>query len=307
MSLISLLKGVGPSGFGNKSTAEEVTQGVDLSGKIYLLTGCASGLGMETLRVLCLRGAHVLGSARTIEAASQAMQTQEGKTTPVACDLSEPSSVKTCVETVKALDVRLDGIICNAGVMALPRLEIKHGLEMQFFVNHIGHFMLVTGLLDKLADDGRVVMLSSAAHKMAWNGIDFDNLDGKKGYGAWKAYGESKLANLLFAKQLAKRFEGSKQVADAVHPGVIKTNLWRHTNPVMKGLSALLGPIFLKTPAQGAATACYAAVHPDVASISGKYFADSNIAKPGPKAEDPDLASRLWEESEAIVARIAGQ
>jgi WW domain-containing oxidoreductase len=210
------------------------------------------------------------------------------------------------VETVKALDVRLAGIICNAGVMALPRLEVKHGLEMQFLVNHIGHFILVTGLLDKLADDGRVVMLSSAAHQMARNGIDFDNLDGKKGYGAWKAYGESKLANLLFAKQLASRLEGSNRVANAVHPGVIMTNLWRHTNMVMKGLSAVLGPIFLKTKEQGAATSCYAAVHPDVASISGKYLADSNIAKPSPIAEDPKLAARLWDESEAIVARIGG-
>lgn len=304
MSLVTLLKGRGKNGFGGGSTAEEVTAGVDLSGKTYLVTGCNSGLGMETIRVLGLRGAHVVATARSEAVAANALKSVGTTGTPVACDLSEPSSVRACVDKVNGFGQVLDGMICNAGIMALPRLEVKLGLEMQFLVNHMGHFILVTGLVDRLTDTGRVVMLSSSAHQMAKDGIDFDNLDGKNGYSAWGAYGRSKLANLLFAKQLAKRFEGSTKTANAVHPGVINTNLGRHMSPFMQRAFGVIGPIFLKTAAQGAATQCYVAAHPDTATVSGLYFADCNPKKPKPKAEDAALAARLWKESEAIASRI---
>ena len=165
MSLLAAIKPNGPSGFGYGSTAEEVTAGLSLDGKAYLLTGCNSGLGLETLRVLTLRGAHVIGAARTLEKARAACASVKGRTTPVACELAEPSSVRACVATVKALNVPIDGIICNAGIMALPKLNQAHGYELQFFTNHIGHFILVTGLIDALAAAARVTMLSSSAHK----------------------------------------------------------------------------------------------------------------------------------------------
>jgi NAD(P)-dependent dehydrogenase (short-subunit alcohol dehydrogenase family) len=305
MSLVSLLKGKGSNGFGFGSTAEEVTEGVDLSGKRYLLTGCSSGLGLETLRVLSLRGAHVIGAARSEESARRAMAAVSSNGTPVACELSEPASVRASVDAVRALGGNLDGIICNAGIMALPRLEVKYGLELQLLTNHVGHFILVTGLLDALAETGRVVMLSSSAHQTApKGGIEFDNLDGARGYSPWKAYGQSKLANLLTAKHLAKKLEGSRKTANAVHPGVIRTNLVRHMNPLMRGTMALFGPLFFKTIPEGAATQCLVAAHPDVASVSGQYFADCNPAKPSAKAEDAGLAARLWEETEAIVAKL---
>ena len=226
MSLVSLLKGKGENGFGYGSTAEEVTAGRDLSGKTVLLTGCNAGLGLETLRVLAVRGAHVIATARTADKASAAIEEAgaAGKATPLACELSEPSSVRACVASVRALDRPLTAIICNAGIMALPRLKQKHGYELQFLTNHIGHFILVTGLLDRLADDGRVVMLSSEAHRSApATGIELDNLSGAAGYRGWTAYGQSKLANLLFAAELGRRFAGSERTAYSVHPGVIKT------------------------------------------------------------------------------------
>ncbi len=303
MSLVSLLKGVGPNGFGNGSTAEQVTDGIDLSGKRYLVTGCNSGLGLETVRVLSLRGAEVVGVARTEESASAALGSANATGDVAACDLSEPVTVRVCVETVKALDTPLDAIICNAGIMALPKLTVKHGLELQFLTNHIGHFMLVTGLLDTLKDDGRVVVVSSSAHKMAKGvGLDFDNLDGAKGYSPWKAYAQSKLANILFTKGLAKRFEGSQRTANALHPGVIRTNLGRHMNPVANAVFGAVGPLFLKSIPQGAATQCYVATHPDVATISGVYFADSNPLDPIPEAQDPTAIDRLWQVSEERVA-----
>ena len=304
MSLYSAMKGNGPSGFGYGSTAEDVTAGMDLTGKTYLLTGCNSGIGLESLRVLGLRGAHVIAAARTEDKARQAAVSVGVEVTPVACELSEPASVRACVETVLASGRKLDGILCNAGIMALPELTLQHGYDLQFFTNHVGHFILVTGLLEALTDQGRVVMTSSDAHKQAPRvGIEFDNLDGSKGYKSWRNYGQSKFANLLFAKGLATRLTG-EQTANAVHPGVIKTNLARHMSPLAAVGMAIAGPIALKTIPQGAATQVYVAVHPDAAGISGKYWKDCNVGTPRAPGDDPALAERLWEVSERIVSEL---
>lgn len=305
MSLYELFTSKGPSGFGYGSTAEQVTAGLDLKGKTYLVTGCNSGLGHEALRVLTLRGAKVVGTARTVEKAREACATVKGETVPLTCELSDPKSVRACVAAVKAAGLQLDGIIANAGIMALPKLEKAFGYELQFFTNHIGHFILVTGLLDALTPEGRVVMLSSAAHKGApKGGIQFDNLDGSKGYGDWANYGQSKIANLLFAKELARRFQGTRRTANAVHPGVIKTNLGRHMNPLAGLVFGIVGPLVLKSVPQGAATEVFVATHPSLAGVSGQYFADCNVARPRADAEDAELAKKLWDVSEQIVAGL---
>ncbi len=305
MSWITWLKGRGPTGFGAGSTAEEVTSGVDLQGKTLLLTGCASGLGLETLRVLGQRGAHVFALARTEEAAERALASVGASGTPFACDLSEPGSVRACVQGVMEAGRTIDALMACAGVMALPTLQRKYGYELQFLTNHIGHFLLVTGLVEALAPEGRVVIVSSGAHRAApGGGIQFDNLGGEKGYRPWTAYGQSKLANLLFAKQLARRFAGSKRTANAVHPGVIRTNLNRHMGRAAQWGMDVLTPIFFKSVAQGAATQCYVAVHPAAATQSGLYFADCNPAHPTRLGEDPGLAEKLWVESERIVANL---
>ena len=305
MSLYALLAGKGPSGFGYGSTAEEVTEGLSLAGKTILVTGCNSGLGHEALRVLTKRGARVVGTARSLDKAKAACASVQGETIPLACELADPASVRACVAAVKVAGLRLDAIICNAGIMALPKLQQAYGYELQFFTNHIGHFILVTGLLDQLTDDGRVVMLSSAAHKMAPKvGIQFDNLSGAAGYRDWTQYGQSKLANLLFAKELARRFGGTKKTANAVHPGVIQTNLGRHMNPIAQFFFGLSDKIALKSIPQGAATEVYVAVHPATAGISGAYFADCNVAESRPDADDAALARKLWQVSEEIVAQL---
>jgi len=305
MSLYALLAGNGPSGFGYGSTAEQVTEGLDLTGQHILITGCNSGLGLEAMRVLALRGATVIGAARTLDKASAACAGIDGATIPVACELGDPASVRACVQTVTELRVPLQAIIANAGIMALPKPQQLYGWERQLFVNHIGHFILVTGLMDSLAADGRVVMLSSAAHKGAPKvGIELDNLGGERGYTPWKSYGQSKIANLLFARELSRRFEGSDRVANAVHPGVIATNLGRHMNPVMVGAMSIAKPLALKTIPQGAATEVWAAVHPDAAKVSGEYLSHSNVAKSSPQGQDMSLAAKLWEVSEAKVASI---
>ena len=148
--------------FGKTSTAEEVTEGLDLSGKSYLITGVNSGLGYETARVLVLRGARIIGLARTKAKADGALEALGADGVGVACELSDLGSVQAAVETVTGLGA-LDGIIANAGIMALPELQQVHGVERQLFTNHVGHFVLVNGVLDRLTDDGRVVVLSSGA------------------------------------------------------------------------------------------------------------------------------------------------
>lgn len=305
MSIYGWFASKGKSGFGYNSTAEEVTDGLSLKGKTVLVTGCNSGLGHEAMRVLALRGARVVGTARTLEKARAACDGVSGKTVPVACELSDPASVRACAEEVKRQGLRLDALICNAGIMALPKLETAHGYELQFFTNHIGHFLLVTSLLDQLTDTGRVVMLSSSAHTQApKDGIEFDNLDGSKGYAAWRNYGQSKLANLLFAKELSRRFAGTKKTANAVHPGVIQTNLGRHMNPVLGAMFGAFSGLLLKSVPQGAATEVFVATSPALADVSGEYFADCNVATPRADANDPELARKLWETSEKIVAGL---
>lgn len=302
MSLVSLLKGRrGASGFGYASTAEEVTEGLDLRGKNILVTGVNSGLGEESARVLASRGARILGTARTSEKAAEACRSLEGAV-PLACELSEPASVRACVEEVRGLGLSLDVLLCNAGVMALPERTLHHGQELQFLTNHIGHFMLVTGLLGSLSERGRVVMLSSGAH--AWappGGIQFDDPTFEHGYTPNKAYGQSKLANLLFTRALARRLEGTRRTANAVHPGVIATNLARHMSSVARALMPVASAIALKNVHEGAATQCYVAVHPAVEGVSGEYFADCNLARSSRASRDEALGERLWAVTEEIV------
>jgi NAD(P)-dependent dehydrogenase (short-subunit alcohol dehydrogenase family) len=303
MSIYELFTSKGPSGFGYGSTAEQVTAGLSLRGKTMLVTGCNSGLGYETMRVLALRGARVVGTARTVGKAKEACDSVQGETVPVACELSDPASVRACVAAVQGGGLRLDAIICNAGIMALPTLQKAYGYELQFFTNHIGHFILVTGLLDQLTETGRVVMLSSTAHRRApEGGIQFDNLDGSKGYNDWANYGQSKFANILFARELSRRLAGTERTANAVHPGVIKTNLTRHSSLASIGF-AIAGPLALKSIPQGAATQVYVATHPTLAAVTGRYFADCNLAPTRPDVTDV-LARRLWDVSETIVAGL---
>jgi len=306
MSVLAMLKGKGPSGYGYGSTAEVVTQGLALKGKNFLVTGSTSGLGLETVRVLAQRGGRVFATGRTKEKATTACTRVPGVIVPVECELSDPKSVRGCIAFLKQEGVQLDAIIANAGIMALPELKQAFGYELQFFTNHIAHFMLVTGLLDQLTENGRVVLVSSDAHKRAPKvGIEFDNLSGERHYSPWAAYGQSKLANLLCAKELAKRLQGTGKTANALHPGVIKTNLTRSMASPVHIAFAIANPLVLKSEAEGAATQCYVATRPELAGVSGEYFADCNVAKSSAISYDSALATRLWEESERIVQKLS--
>ncbi|MGJ8686145.1 MAG: SDR family oxidoreductase [Spongiibacteraceae bacterium] len=297
--------------FPKKADAEAVTKDMDLSGKNIVITGINSGIGYETMRVLALRGAHIIACARSMKKAQQACDSISGETTPVVCELSDMASVKNCAEAIQALNIPIDIIICNAGIMALPKLQVKDGLELQFLTNHMGHFLLVYLLQEKLktADKARIVMLSSAGHMAASKrGIDFDNLDGAKGYGAWQFYGQAKLANLLTAIAFNKHLADAGITANAIHPGVINTNLARDlggplgilmkTTAVKKLLDLSVG----KSIPQGASTSCFVATHPSLEGIGGRYFADNAEAKPTKLGRNEDLAQALWDYSLEYLA-----
>ena len=285
--------------FSATTTAEQVLHGLDLSGKTYLLTGCNSGLGLETLRVMTAAGARVIAAARTVEKSTAACSEVAGDTTPLACELGDPASVRAAVEAVQE---PLDGIIANAGIMALQTRQLLFGVEAHLFVNHVGHFILVTGLLDRLRADARVAMLSSGAHHYAPpEGILLDDLAWSREYSHWPVYGQSKLANILFARELSRRLPAG-QVANALHPGVIYTPLWRHIPSDRH--EQMKTSMTLKTLGQGAATQVYVAAHPDNAAITGAYFADCAVKEPSALAQDDDLAARLWQVTEDLVATL---
>jgi WW domain-containing oxidoreductase len=213
--------------------------------------------------------------------------------------------VRNCTAKIKAAGYRFNAIVCNAGIMATPTLQRAHGYELQFFTNHIGHFMLVTDLLDHIAEEGRVVVVTSSYHRLAPRvGIRFDNLTGERGYNPWVAYGQSKMANILFANELQRRFSGSNKTAYSVHPGIIPTNLARSTGSVAQSFLDMLAPLFLKTIPQGAATQVFAAVHPAAKSLAGRYLADCNTVTLGRRADNPELARKLWKVSEQIVQEL---
>ena len=293
------------SSFTRRSTAEEVTAGIDLHGKTILITGCNSGLGFETMRVLAKRGAHVIGAARTTKKAEDAAAEVGSNITPVACELSDLDSVVACSNAVEALNRPIDVLICNAGIMGPPKLQQKYGLELQFLTNHLGHFVLVNRLLDRVkqAPAARVVMVSSLGHLTSVpGGINFDNLSGERGYVPFTFYGQSKLANLLMSNELAKRLEGSNATSNAIHPGIIMTPLMRNLGDFRATLTKLVSSPFSRNVQQGAATQCYVATAPALQCVSGQYFSNCNPATMSFHGRNPELARRLWDVSEDLAA-----
>jgi NAD(P)-dependent dehydrogenase (short-subunit alcohol dehydrogenase family) len=300
------------SGFGFHSTADEVLAGIDLSGKLAIVTGGYSGIGLETVRSLTRAGATVVVPARRRAAAEQAL---------AGCsdvelddlDLGDLASVRAFAERFLASGRPLDLLLNNAGIMASPELRVGPGWEAQFGTNHLGHFALTNLLWPALAASGeaRVVALSSRGHKRS--PIRFDDLMFEhEPYDKWKAYGQAKTANVLFAVQLDALGQGAGVRAFAVHPGGIVTALVRHLSADEQTALGItdtdqLDPTRFKTPQQGASTSTWAATSPQLAGMGGVYCENCEIAEvavPGsPTAEisgvnayaiDPEQAERLW-------------
>ena len=269
------------SDFDQDSTAEEVTAGLDLRGKFAVVTGCTSGIGFETMRALVQRGALVAGTSRSLERAREACGQVGGTTMPLQLDLGDFDSVVTCAEMIRAYQAPVDMLICNAGYRGGGNeRQLVNGVEKHFAINHLGHFILINRLMDRLyvSWQGRIVIVASrtAYRDAPEEGILFDDLDMASSYSDAEAYGHSKLANVLCSLQLGEILRGTRITSNAVHPGVIKTDLDRNLSAVSRFAWGAYARLSGKSVEQGAATTCYVATHPGLGNISGKYFEDCN-------------------------------
>ena len=272
-----------------QSTAEEISKNSKLSGKTVLITGCNSGIGFETMRVLSMRGARIIGLARTLEKAEKACASVCRDFLAIGCEMSDFESIQKAIEKI---DEPIDIIIGNAGVMWIQEKTTYYGVEAHLFINHIAHFAIINGLMCKLKDKGKVIVLSSAIHSFVkGKGLNFDDLSWERKYSPWTAYAHSKLANILFVKELAKRLKLG-QTTNAVHPGIIDSELWRNSPEDKKKYT-------LKSVEIGAATSVYLAI--DEGDITGQYFTKCKLAKTSALAQDEQMAQRLWEVSSEVI------
>jgi len=273
--------GVPLSSFDKDTTAEEATAGLNLNGKLAVVTGCTSGIGYETMRVLAMRGAFVVGTSRSLERAQEACKSVRGLTMPLRLDLGDFDIVAQCADVIRVLQRPVDMLICNAGYRGGGNeRQLINGIEKHFVINHLGHFILVNRLMERLyvADQGRIVIVASrtAYTDAPDEGILFDDLGMAKTYSDALAYGQSKLANALFSLQLGQLLRGTRITSNALHPGVIKTDLDRNLSAVSRFAWQAYVKLKGKTVEEGAATTCYVATSEQLGNISGRYFEDCN-------------------------------
>jgi NAD(P)-dependent dehydrogenase (short-subunit alcohol dehydrogenase family) len=298
--------------FGADSTAAEVVAGVDLTGRRAVVTGAASGIGVETARALASAGAEVTLAVRDTAAGRRVADEIGGDVRVARVDLADQASVAAFVA---GWDGPLHVLVDNAGVMATPETRTPEGWELQFATNHLGHFALTNGLHRFLAAEGaRVVAVSSSAHLMS--PVVFEDIHyTARPYDPWTAYGQSKTANILFAVAANKRWAADGITVNAVMPGGIMTNLQRHADPAqMEAMieGAVADGFRLKTPEQGAATSVLLAASPLLEGVGGRYFEDCAEALPheggsmisgvAAHALDPEAAERLWRVTEETLA-----
>ncbi|XP_010884226.2 retinol dehydrogenase 12-like isoform X1 [Esox lucius] len=272
---------------------------VRLDDKTVVITGANTGIGKETALDLAKRGARVIMACRDMEKAEGALKEVidgSGNQNVVIkkLDLSDTKSVREFAETINKEEPRLNILINNAGVMVCPYGKTVDGFEMQIGVNHMGHFLLTHLLIDliKSSTPARIINVSSMAH--SWGTINLDDINSEKGYDKIKAYNQSKLANILFTRSLAKRLQGTGVTAYSLHPGVVQTDLWRHVNGAQAAFMKMISP-FTKTSAKGAQTSIYCAVAPELETESGGYYSDCAPASCSRAASDDDMAQKLWE------------
>lgn len=295
-----------------ESTAADVTGAIDLTGRTALITGCNAGIGRETMRVLVGRGAHVIGTGRNADRITSACEQVTaaggagGVAIPLVCDQTDFASVVACADAVRTIGEPLDILVCNAGVYGVRTLELIEGIEMNFAVNHLSHFILVNRLLDLVAasSQGRVVIVGSGDTGFAGadRGSEFADVAGQESYDWIRSYVQSKLANRLYAVALADRLADTPATANALNPGLVKTvraiSHFRENHDI-----DLEEVAHAKTVEQGAATTCYLATAPELTEVSGAFFSDCAVIPPQDAVRDAEVATRLWRLSERLVGK----
>ncbi|KAK1132700.1 hypothetical protein K0M31_014084 [Melipona bicolor] len=278
-----------------------------LTNKVVIVTGANTGIGKEVVRDLAKREAKVIMACRDMEKCESTrldivMESRNKYVYCRPCDLASQKSIKDFVEQFKKEHKNLHILINNAGVMRCPKSYTQEGIEMQFGVNHIGHFLLTNLLLDvlKVSTPSRIVNISSSAHKRGK--IKLDDLNSDKNYEPGEAYAQSKLANILFTKELANKLKGTGVTVNAVHPGIVRTEIMRHMEIYQRRLGKWLVDsltwIFIKTPRKGAQPVLFVALDPSLDNVTGDYFVNNKIAEVSNEAKNDKIAKWLWAVSE---------
>jgi NAD(P)-dependent dehydrogenase (short-subunit alcohol dehydrogenase family) len=280
-----------------------------LEGQVIAITGANAGIGKETAVGLARMGATVVMTARDPERGAAALaevreRTGSDRVELLALDLADLSSVRACATELLARYDRLDVLVDNAGLVMSKRTETVNGFETTFGVNHLGHFELTTLLLERLraSAPSRVVVLASDAHKFAFGGLKFDDLQTQRHYRGFLAYSRSKLANIYFTRELARRMSGTGVTANVVHPGYVDSRFGKDGDTRLDSLMGIGAKLFAISPEEGARTSIYLASSPDVEGATGAYWYKCTPAKMSKAARDDAAASRLWDESVALIA-----
>ncbi|BBZ78358.1 oxidoreductase [Mycolicibacterium anyangense] len=292
---------------GAKTTAE-VLDGVDLSGRVVVITGASSGLGLQTALAMQGAGAQIVAAVRDLEKTRAALDCEV-----VPLDLTDLRTAQAAAEAIAHRHSRVDILINNAGVMAPPLSRTAQGYELQLGTNHLGHFVFTNGLVGSFVPGTRIVNLSSRGH--LYGGIRWEdpNYDDESGYDKWQAYGQSKTANVLFTVEAERRWGPGGVHSFAVHPGVVVTELARHMT--REDFSGTLANLEVTDVEHGAATTVWAATAPELDGLGGLYLEDCHIAgpfRPGVQggyaafAVDPEQAARLWDWSQRQAERHLG-
>lgn len=302
-----------------RPSTDEVLRGIDLRGHTAVVTGASSGLGLETARTLAAAGCTVVAAVRDPERMRRALNAAAGGDPAdrgievVELDLAHLDSVRAAAAAIAAGHSAIDLLINNAGVMAPPLTRTAQGFELQLGTNHLGHFVLTVGLLDRLGAGARIVNLSSRGHRMGGIRWTDPHYRDESGYDKWQAYGQSKTANVLFTVELERRFADRGIHAFAVHPGVVATDLARHLG--REDFTTVLSGLAVADVRHGAATTVWAATSVELQGRGGLYLEDCRVAGPAsgsqedggggyaPYAMDPGEAARLWSWSEEQVRR----
>lgn len=277
-----------------------------LAGKLCLVTGATSGIGLTTARALARLGAAVWLHGRDAQRGRRAVEdigreTGNAEVRFVQADFAKLDEVRRLAEHVEEAAPRLDVLIDNAGLIARERTLTADGLETTFAVNHLAPFLLTLKLLDKLrrSAPARIVVVASEAHRRAQ--LDFGDLMTARHYSMYRAYARSKLANVLFTRALAKRLDGTAVTANALHPGVVRTGLFDAGPPLLRTAVAAAGRLFMISPEEGAKTSVFLASSPQVEGRTGGYYSDCRPIQPGIAALRDADAERLWEISAQLV------